>query len=56
MADTAKGYEARGYAKYMQVGDPPVYAMLGRGHEEVHIFQPQDPTASGHGWRMIGWR
>jgi hypothetical protein len=32
-----------GYAKYMQVGDPPVYAMLGRGHQEVHIFQPQDP-------------
>jgi hypothetical protein len=27
----------------MQVGDPPLYAMLGRGHEEVHIFQPQDP-------------
>jgi hypothetical protein len=44
VAETAKGYEARGYAKYMQVGDPPVYAMLGRGHEEVHIFQPQDPT------------
>ncbi|MCC6136237.1 MAG: hypothetical protein LM550_16315 [Candidatus Contendobacter sp.] len=43
VAETAKGYEARGYAKYMQVGDPPVYAMLGRGHEEVHIFQPQDP-------------
>ena len=32
-----------GYAKYMQVGDPPVYAMLGRGHQEVHVFQPQDP-------------
>ncbi len=44
VAETAKGYEARGYAKYMQVGDPPVYAMLGRGHEEVHLFQPQDPT------------
>ncbi|HAS52266.1 MAG TPA: hypothetical protein DCS21_11195 [Gammaproteobacteria bacterium] len=42
VAQTAKGYEARGYAKYMQVGDPPVYVMLGRGHEEVHIFQPQD--------------
>jgi hypothetical protein len=28
----------------MQVGNPPVYVMLGRGHQEVHIFQPQDPT------------
>ena len=43
VAETAKRYEGRGYAKYLQVGDPPVYAMLGRGHEEVHIFQPQDP-------------
>lgn len=43
VAETAKRYEGRGYTRYMQVGDPPVYAMLGRGHEEVHIFQPQDP-------------
>ena len=43
VAETARRYEGRGYAKYMQVGDPPVYAMLGRGHQEVHIFQPQDP-------------
>lgn len=42
VAETAKRYEGRGYTRYMQVGDPPVYAMLGRGHEEVHIFQPQD--------------
>lgn len=43
VAATARRYEGMGYAKYMQVGDPPVYAMLGRGHQEVHIFQPQDP-------------
>ena len=43
VAETVQRYEGRGYAKYMQVGDPPVYAMLGRGHQEVHIFQPQDP-------------
>ena len=43
VAETARRYEGMGYAKYMQVGDPPVYAMLARGHQEVHIFQPQDP-------------
>ena len=43
VAETARRYEGRGYAKYMQVGNPPVYVMLGRGHQEVHIFQPQDP-------------
>ncbi len=43
VAATARRYEGMGYAKYMQVGNPPVYAMLGRGHQEIHIFQPQDP-------------
>jgi len=43
VAEMAKRYEGRGYAKYMQVGAPPIYAMLARGHQEVHIFQPQDP-------------
>lgn len=43
VAQTARQYEGRGYTQYMQVGNPPVYAMLGRGHQEVHIFQPQDP-------------
>ncbi len=43
VAEMVKRYEGRGYAKYMQVGNPPIYAMLGRGHQEVHIFQPQDP-------------
>jgi hypothetical protein len=43
VAQTTRQYEGRGYTKYMQVGDPPVYAMLARGHQEVHIFQPQDP-------------
>ena len=44
VAEMMQQYEGRGYVKYIQVGDPPVYAMLGRGHQEVHIFQPQDPT------------
>ncbi len=43
VAQMARQYEGRGYTQYMQVGNPPVYAMLGRGHQEVHIFQPQDP-------------
>ncbi len=42
VAEMARQYEGRGYAKYMQVGNPPVYVMLGRGQQEVHIFQPQD--------------
>jgi hypothetical protein len=40
---TVRMYEGMGYAKLMELGDPPVYAMLERGHREVHIFQPQDP-------------
>ena len=43
VAQTVKTYEGRGYTKYMQVGNPPVYAMLARGRQEVHVFQPQDP-------------
>lgn len=43
VAQTARQYEGRGYTQYMQVGTPPIYAMLARGHQEVHIFQPQDP-------------
>ncbi len=43
VAETARQYEGRGYTQYLRVGTPPVYAMLGRGHQEVHIFQPQDP-------------
>jgi hypothetical protein len=43
IAEIVRRYEGRGYTKYMQVGNPPVYAMLGRGQQEVHIFQPQDP-------------
>lgn len=43
VAHTVRMYEGMGYAKFMQIGNPPVYAMLARGHQEVHIFQPQDP-------------
>lgn len=40
---TVRMYEGIGYTKLMQLGNPPIYAALGRGHQEVHIFQPQDP-------------
>ena len=40
---TVRMYEGMGYVKLMEVGDPPVYAVLERGHREAHIFQPQDP-------------
>ena len=43
VAQTVKTYEGRGYTQYLQVGNPPVYAMLARGRQEVHVFQPQDP-------------
>lgn len=43
VAHTVRMYEGMGYTKFIQLGQPPVYAMLGRGHREVHIFQPQDP-------------
>lgn len=40
---TARMYEGMGYTKLIEFGDPPVYAVLERGHREVHIFQPLDP-------------
>ena len=43
VAEMVKRYEGRGYTRYMLVGSPPVYAMLARGRQEVHLFQPQDP-------------
>lgn len=43
VVQAARMYEGLGYVKLMQVGNPPVYALLERGHQEMHIFQPQDP-------------
>ena len=40
---TARMYEEMGYTKLVELGDPPVYALLQRGHRELHVFQPQDP-------------
>lgn len=40
---TVRMYEGMGYTKLMEFGDPPAYAVLERGHREVHIFEPQDP-------------
>ncbi len=36
-------YEGLGYAKLLAFGDPPVYALMQRGHREAHLFQPHDP-------------
>ena len=44
VGQTARWYEGMGYTKLMEFDDPPVYAVLKRGHHEVHIFQPPDPT------------
>ena len=43
VAQAIQMYEGMGYQKFMQVGDPPFYAMLARSRQEVHVFQPQDP-------------
>lgn len=40
---TTRMYEGMGYTKLVELGHPPVYAMLQRGHRELHVFQPQDP-------------
>lgn len=40
---TVRMYEGMGYTRLIELGDPPVYAMLQRGHRELHVFQPQDP-------------
>lgn len=39
---TAEMYEGMGYTKLLELGSPPSYAILERGHREVHIFQLQD--------------
>ncbi|MDG4549790.1 MAG: hypothetical protein P9F19_09785 [Candidatus Contendobacter sp.] len=44
VGQTARWYEGMGYTKLMEFDDPPVYTVLKRGHHEVHIFQPPDPT------------
>ncbi|HCK81315.1 MAG TPA: hypothetical protein DIC59_07600 [Candidatus Competibacteraceae bacterium] len=40
---TVQMYRELGYSKLMEFGNPPVYAVLARGHREIHIFQPRDP-------------
>lgn len=37
-------YESLGYIKLFEFGDPPVYALMQRGHREAHLFQPHDPN------------
>lgn len=44
VGQTARWYEGMGYTQLMKFDDPPFYAVLKRGHHEVHIFQPPDPT------------
>ncbi|MBZ4193328.1 MAG: hypothetical protein LAE24_03375 [Candidatus Contendobacter sp.] len=36
-------YEGMGYIKLMEFGNPPIYAVLERGHREMHIFEVHDP-------------
>jgi hypothetical protein len=40
---TVRMYEGMGYTRLIELGDPPAYALLQRGHRELHVFQPQDP-------------
>ncbi len=40
---TVRLYEGMGYVKLMELGHPPVYAVLERGHREVHVFEVRDP-------------
>lgn len=44
VGQTARWYEGMGYTKLMEFDDPPIYAVLKRGHHEIHIFQLPDPT------------
>ncbi|MFZ1642998.1 MAG: hypothetical protein WAV07_16520 [Candidatus Contendobacter sp.] len=41
--EAVRTYESLGYAKLFEYGDPPVYALMQRGHRETHLFHPQDP-------------
>lgn len=41
--ETVQYYESLGYTKLLELGDPPVFALLKRGHSEAYIFQPRDP-------------
>lgn len=41
--ETVRLYQGMGYTKLLELGDPPVFALLKRGHSEAYIFQPQDP-------------
>ncbi len=43
VGQTVQLYEDLGYHKLFELGQPPSYALLRRGHREVHIFQPKDP-------------
>ena len=38
-----KMYEGMGYTKVLQFGNPTQYALLERGHQEMHILHLQDP-------------
>lgn len=43
VAGVIKMYEGMGYTKVVQLGQPAQYAMLERGHQEMHIVHLQDP-------------
>lgn len=41
-------YEGMGYTTLMKMGNPPICAMLERGHSEVYLFHIEDPKI--HAW------
>jgi hypothetical protein len=43
VGQTVRWYEGMGYTELLEFENPPVYAVLKRGHHEVHIFQSRDP-------------
>lgn len=38
-----KMYEGMGYTKVIQLENPPQYALLERGHQEMHLVHLRDP-------------
>ncbi|MFZ1325616.1 MAG: hypothetical protein WAT67_06265 [Candidatus Contendobacter sp.] len=43
VGQTVQLYQDLGYSKVFEMGQPPSYALLRRGHRELHVFQPKDP-------------
>ena len=46
---TARQYEDMGYTRLVEQGDPPVYAMLQRGHRDSVRLPLRSPRIKQHG-------